>query len=197
MPIDCTVVTKLILLVVRAFAAITSLSPIPSTQTGTNDWTWISFEIRLKRQRTKLLLVSRVVVDDDDRAVHCFYRSFMHPLLIVRSFDLHACYSMHSSISSLIQWVIRFDCHPTCPFIHLFTDQICLPTTVYWFVDWRDVTTIIHDLFINIGLSLKLILVINIENNCCGHPIFGQGSIPWQLTMENIMTMTNKPSRAF
>ena len=124
MPIDCTVVTKLILLVVRAFAAITSLSPIPSTQTGTNDWTWISFEIRIKRQRTKLLLVSCVVVDDDDRAVHCFYRSFMHPLLIVRSFDLHACYSMHSSISSLIQWVIRFDCHPTCPFIHLFTDHL-------------------------------------------------------------------------
>jgi len=130
------------------------------------------------------------------RSCRSLLLSIVHASFVNCTFLRSPCMLQHAFIHFIINSMSHSLRLPSNLSIHpsFHWSFVYLPTTVYWFVDWLDLTTIIH-LFINIGLSLKLILIIS--NNCCGHPIFGQGSIPWQLTMENIMTMTNKPSRAF
>ena len=181
--ISCTVVTKLILFVMLVFVTGTSLWPIPSTQAGAEWLARISFEICL------VVLLCRC--RDDDRAIHCFYRLFMRSF-ITPAFPfifMHAAPSIHSFNHSFTSAAIYF--------IHTFIFSLIslsYTITVYCFVGCRDQNRHPHSPLPS-SLTSQSILVI--ENNCCGHPIFGQGSIPWQLMMGNMMILTNKPSREF
>ena len=123
-------------------------------------------------KRSKLLVVSLCRCRDADRAIHCFYRLFMRSF-ITPAFPfifMHAAPSIHSFNHSFTSAAIYF--------IHTFIFSLIslsYTITVYCFVGCRDQNRHPHSPLPS-SLTSQSILVI--ENNCCGHPIFGQGSIP-------------------
>ena len=105
LPDEGTVATKFILFTMLVFVAITSLWPIPSTQSDTKRRTRISFEIFGKKNVRSCCWSRCATVVDDDRVVHCFYRLFTRSCvncMCVFSIDLDARRLQHS----FIEWVI-------------------------------------------------------------------------------------------